>query len=120
MFSFSTAGPPKLCMDNNTNGTHLTYTVCGFPVPKVTWNFMEGGATNFINATKRNDLYYAHDYSLSVTPDMYEKALYFQAVGYKHIIISWSKKVKKDCKSQFHSPYREIKYLLFLFSFFPV
>ena len=89
-------------MANDANGSHFTYTVCGFPVPKITWGFMEGGINNSINATKRNDLYYAHDYSLSLKPDMYEKRLHLEAVGYKNITISWSKKVKKDSKSHFY------------------
>ena len=116
VFSFSMAGPPKLCMANDANGSHLTYTVCGFPVPKITWGFMESGINNFINATKRNDLYYAHDYSLSLTPDMYEKRLHLEAVGCKSITISWSKKVKKDCKSHFYWLFI-YKYLLFVFYF---
>ena len=39
---------------------------------------------------------------------MCEKDLYFEAAGYKNITISWSEKVKKDCKSQFYLPYCEI------------
>ena len=86
-------------MGNNTIGSQLTYTVCGVPMPKVSWGFTKSSVNNSINATKRNDAYYAHDYSLSIKPDMCEKVLHFHAVGYKDITISWSKKVKKDCKS---------------------
>ena len=70
-------GPPKLCIANNTNGSQITYTVCGFPVPKTTWNFTEDSAYKSINATKRDDVYYAHDYSLSITAVMCEKVLQF-------------------------------------------
>ena len=99
------AGPPKLCMADNTNESHLKYTICGFPMPKVTWGFTEGSIINSIIGTKRNDLYYAHDYLLYIVPDMCGKVLHFEAVGYKAVTISWRKFIKKDCKSQFHSTY---------------
>ena len=114
------AGPPKLCMVNNTNESHLKYTVCGVPVPKVTWGFTEGSTINSIIGTKREDLCYAHDYSLSIVPNMCGKVLHFDAVGYNNIKISWRKKLKKDGKSQFCLLYSEIKYLLFVFLFLPV
>ena len=101
-----------MCIGNNTDESQLTYTVCGFPAPNVTWGSTKGIMNNAINATKRDDLYYAHDYSLPIKPNMCEKVLHFKAAGFKGIIISWSKKVEKDCKSQFHSPYYEINYLL--------
>lgn len=101
----SVAGRPEMCIGNNTNGSQLTYTVCGFPMPKVTWGFTKSSINKSINATERNDLFYAFDYSLSLKPDMCEKDLYFEAAGYKNITISWSEKVKKDCKSQFYLPY---------------
>ena len=106
--SLSIAGRPEMCIGNNTNGSQLTYTVCGFPMPKVTWGFTKSSINKSINATERNDLFYAFDYSLSLKPDMCEKDLYFEAAGYKNITISWSEKVKKDCKSQFYLPYCEI------------
>ena len=99
---FSIVGQPELCIDNNTDGSQLTYTVCGFPVPNVIWGFTKEIINNSVNATKRNDLYYAHDYTLSIKPNMCAKVLHFKAVGYKDITISWTKKVQKDCKFQLY------------------
>ena len=108
------AGGPETCIGNYTDESQLTYTVCGFPAPSVTWGFTKDSINKPINVTKRDDLYYAHDYSLSITPNMCEKVLHFKAVGYKNKTTSWRKEIKKDCKSQFYSPYCEIKYLFFV------
>ena len=114
MFSFSIAGPPELS-GRNTNGSQLTYTVYGVPEPKVTWGFSEDSITNAINSTERNDVYYAHDYSLSIMPNMCGKTLHFEAVGYRGKIITWSGNIEKYCKSQFYSPFCGKNYLVPVF-----
>ena len=74
---------------------YIQYVV--FPCQRYTWGFTKGSINSSINAAKRNDLYYAHDYSLFITPNICAKVLHFKAVIYKDIIISWSKEVEKDC-----------------------
>ena len=90
-------------MSNVTNETRLSYTVCGFPMPTVTWGFTENITDALINGTTQNDTYYAHKYRLFVTPDMCD-VLFFKAVGYKNKTVSWKKNMK-NCKPQFCSLY---------------
>ena len=90
-------------MSNVTNETQLSYTVCGFPMPTVTWGSTENSTDGLINGTTQNDTYYAHKYRLFVTPDMCD-VLFFKAVGYKNKTVSWRKNMK-NCKPQFCSLY---------------
>ena len=104
-------------MGNFTNETHLSYTVCGFPMPTVTWGSTENIADGFINGSTKNVTYYAHKYGLFVTLNMCD-VLFFKAVGYKNKTISWRKNMK-NCKHQFYSLYFQgIIFRLFFWCFF--
>ena len=102
LFSFPITGPAELCFGNAINESQLTYTVCGFPRPTVSWGFTENSTNTSLNGTARSDVYYAHDYSLYLTSNMCVMMLHFIAVGYNRKEISWSIKTK-DCKPQFYT-----------------
>lgn len=96
---FPIIGQPEFCIGNTTNGPQLKFTLCGVPKPNVTWGFLQNDTKNSINATERDDVYYAHDYSLSITPDMCAKTVYFKAVGYNKKTLSWNSTHNLNCES---------------------
>lgn len=97
---FSIIGPPEFCIGNITRESQLEFTLCGVPKPNVTWGFIENDTNNFISATKAN-VYYAHNYSLSLNDSMCGKVIYFKAVGYSSRTLSWNTTHERKCESRF-------------------
>ena len=97
-------------MSNSSDDAQLKYTVCGVPVPIVKWGLLEKNINSFVNATKRNDIFYAHDYVLTLTADMCDKVLYFRADSYNGKICLWKKKIKR-CKWHLYSLFYGNNYL---------
>ena len=94
-----------MCIGNTTSVSRLTFTLCGVPKPSVSWGFLEKNIKNSINATERNDVHYAHDYSLLLNDNMCGKAIYFKAVGYNNETFSWNTTHGKKCKLVFYLQY---------------
>lgn len=69
------------------------------------WGYSENDIKIPINATKRNDVYYAHDYSLSLNKIVCGNAVYFKAVNHNNETLSWKATHKKKCESLFYLQY---------------